>query len=61
LKKEGEPAPFEMVRWHLAETFGWSLEYIDSMSFQDVYEYFQIAEGKNKAMPRIKPGAKGKR
>jgi len=50
-----------MLRWHLAETFGWSLEYIDGLSFADVYEYFQIAEGKNKAMPQMKPGRRGKK
>jgi len=62
LKKPDEnKAPLEMLRWYFAETFGWSLEYIDNLNFEDVQEFLQISEGKSKAMPKMTPpGKRGK-
>jgi DNA-dependent RNA polymerase auxiliary subunit epsilon len=37
--------PPETVRWQLAEKFGWSLEYIDSLSMETLHEYLQIKDG----------------
>jgi hypothetical protein len=47
------------TRWMLAEKFGWSLEYIDSLSLGDFAEWLQVEEGKARAFPRPKP--KGRR
>jgi hypothetical protein len=33
------------VRWELAEKFGWTLEYIDSLSMETLHEYLQIQAG----------------
>jgi hypothetical protein len=41
--------PFEFYRWVLAEKFGWSLEYIDSLSMADLHEYFHVQDGRQKA------------
>jgi hypothetical protein len=37
--------PMEMIRWQLAKEFGWTLEYIDSLSVADWHEYAQIQDG----------------
>ena len=37
------PAPvFELMRWSMAERFGWTLDYIDSLSMADIHEFFQM-------------------
>ena len=41
--------PFEFIRWKLAESFGWTLDYIDSLSMSDVEQWMQILDGKSKA------------
>jgi len=41
--------PLEYWRWELARAFGWSLEYIDNLSLSDLFEYWQIEDGTNKA------------
>lgn len=33
----------------MAEKFGWTLDYIRSMSMNDITDYLQIEEGKAKA------------
>lgn len=38
--------PEEVLRWKLAEEFGWSLEYIDGLSLQDILDYISIEDGK---------------
>lgn len=43
------PLPLEFWRWELAREFGWTLEYIDGLSLQDMVEYWQIVDGRNKA------------
>jgi hypothetical protein len=37
--------PFEVIRWQLAEKFGWTLEYIDGLSLDTLHEYLQIQDG----------------
>ena len=41
--------PLEVIRWTLAERFGWTLDYIDALSMGDIHEYLQIQDGRNKA------------
>ena len=38
-----------MTKWELAEKFGWTFEYIDSLSVADWQDYRMIELGKNKA------------
>jgi hypothetical protein len=43
----------DVAKWKLAEKFGWTLEYIDSLSLQDIHdyaEYNEIQDGVNKAL-----------
>ena len=50
------PAPvFELMRWSMAERFGWTLDYIDSLSMADIHEFFQIEDGRAKADAEKKP------
>lgn len=41
--------PFELLRWSLAERFGWTLEEIDALSMSDLEEFLQIEDGRSKA------------
>jgi len=50
--KVGEPAPSELIVWTLAERFGWTLDYIDSLPLGRLSEYYQIADGRMKAGAR---------
>jgi hypothetical protein len=43
--KLGESAPDELMRWRLAESFGWTLEYIDGLSLKDLNEYISYLDG----------------
>jgi hypothetical protein len=43
------PTPFELVRWQMAEKFGWTLETIDGLSMDALAEYLQVVDGMNKA------------
>ena len=36
----------EVIRWNLAERFGWTLEYIDSLPVSVLHEFLQIQAGK---------------
>ena len=47
--KYGEDAPFELVRWQMAERFGWTLEYIDSLPIGEVHQMMQVDHGRVKA------------
>jgi hypothetical protein len=44
----GEPAPLQLVRWTLAERFGWTLEYIDGLAVQEMHDLIQIDDGRAK-------------
>ena len=41
----GEPAPIEMTIWRMAEVFGWTLEYIDSLPLAKLHEWAAINKG----------------
>jgi hypothetical protein len=41
--------PFQYFEWDLAFKTGWTLEYIRSLSMQDIEDYYQIMDGKAKA------------
>lgn len=41
--------PLEMLRWQIAERFGWTLEYIDALSLDDLTQMIQIDDGLGKA------------
>lgn len=45
----GEPAPPEVLKWVLAEQYGWTLEYISSLPVSAIHEWMQIQDGKGKA------------
>lgn len=50
--------PLELLRWNLAEKFGWTLDYIDGLSLEDLNEYIRIMDGRATAnKPGMKPGA----
>jgi len=45
---KGGESPLEMIIWDIAEKFGWTLEYIDSLSVQKLHDYLQIQDAKIK-------------
>lgn len=49
----GEAQPLELIRWTMAERFGWSLEYIDHLPLAKLQEYLQIQDGRSKANESI--------
>jgi hypothetical protein len=49
----GEDIPDEVVRWRMAETFGWTLEYIDSLPMAELIEYMSVMDGKSHASTSI--------
>lgn len=38
------------MRWRFAEQFGWTLEYIDTLSFGDFEDYAEVMDGYRKGM-----------
>ena len=46
---KGRAKPQRLIRWELAEKFGWTLDYIDSLPLADYHEYLMINMGRNKA------------
>lgn len=38
-----------MKRWEIAEDMGWSLEYIDNLTPEDLWEYQSVKDGRSKA------------
>jgi hypothetical protein len=49
LTTPGHSIPLEYWRWYIVENTGWSLEYVDALSLADLFEYWQIIDGRNKA------------
>lgn len=45
----GEGLPNEYIIWQMAERFGWTLEYIDSLPVARWHELIQIDDGRSKA------------
>lgn len=41
--------PIELLRWQIAERFGWTLQEVDSLSWQDLTELLQIDDARNRA------------
>jgi hypothetical protein len=52
--KYGASPPLPLIKWTIAERFGWTLDYIDSISLADLHEFFEIEEGREKARPAAK-------
>ena len=42
------------MRWTIAERFGWTLEYIDSLPISELFDWFQIEDGRDKARDKGK-------
>lgn len=47
--KYGKPLPSQYIVWELVFRTGWTLEYIRSLSMQDIQDYQQIIDGMKKA------------
>lgn len=45
--------PFELLRWTIAERFGWTLAEVDALTGADLAEFFNIEDGKIKAGTEI--------
>jgi hypothetical protein len=45
----------ELLRWNIAEKFGWTLATIDALTMADLQDYFQIQDGYRAAR---EPGTK---
>ena len=45
----GAPAPWELFVWQLAERFGWTLEYIESLPMARWHEFLLIEDARSKA------------
>jgi hypothetical protein len=54
--KFSEAPPWELLRWTLAENYGWTLEYIDALSVATIHQWIQIEDGKAKAFAPIGGG-----
>ena len=53
--------PLEYWRWHMAEQYGWTLDYVDSLSLEDMTEYYQVQDGLHKAQAEMRQrGGKNK-
>ena len=37
------------MRWRIAEATHWTLEYIDALSFEDIWHWISVHDGTNKA------------
>lgn len=46
-----------MKRWEIAEEMGWSLEYIDSLSPEDLWEWQSVKDGRSKARQSVQQKA----
>jgi hypothetical protein len=56
--KHGAPAPLELTIWTLAERFGWTLDYIESLPLARLHEFYQIEDGRAKARGGAKSAQK---
>lgn len=45
----GQPAPFALVRWSLAERFHWTLDEVDALTLTDLAELYSVEDGRGKA------------
>jgi hypothetical protein len=44
-----------MLRWNIAERFGWTLDEVDALTVSDLFDLFQIDDGRGKARAEMKP------
>jgi hypothetical protein len=51
----------EFWRWHLAEKFGWHLDYVDTLTMRDFHEYLQVTDGESKARGDARTQTKARR
>jgi hypothetical protein len=42
----------ELLRWSMAERFGWTLAEVDALSMGDLHEFLQIEDARAKAAPK---------
>ncbi len=47
-------APWEAQRVFLADRFHWTLEYIDGLSWDDLFQVYAVLRGKEKALDDIR-------
>ena len=47
--KFGANMPWAYWVWKLAETTGWTLEYIEGLSMERIHEWLQIVDARGKA------------
>ena len=56
----GKPVPmgdwWADMRWKIAGQTGWTLEYIDGLSLEAVWQYLSVADGRTKAQSKPKQG-----
>jgi hypothetical protein len=58
---EGPSPALDLIRWSMAERFGWTLDYIDNLPLGEVYDFIRIEEGRAKARPAPKTGKRKSR
>ena len=46
--------PYELLIWDMAEKFGWTLDYIESLPVAKLMEYMQVIDGRNEAAKKRK-------
>jgi hypothetical protein len=59
-KNYGDPAPYEVIVWDMAQRFGWTLEYIEGLKFSRLCELASIDEAKAKPSLTQKPRKHGR-
>lgn len=45
--------PLEVMRWSLAERFGWTLSQVDALTIEELHEFIQIEDGRAHARKSI--------
>lgn len=48
--------PFELLRWIIAERFGWTIPEVDALPMSDLFEFLQIEDGRINATQTGKKG-----
>ena len=41
--------PLEYLRWIIAERYGWTLQEVDSLSLEDIEQFFAVDDARQKA------------
>ncbi len=53
---DGEDLPLEILRWKIAERFGWTLETVDNMKVSDLHEMLHVDDGQAKVNKSLLKG-----